>query len=152
MARGLKGNHQEIHLRSEIPIEARTKSKKQTCCQSILAVLGMDGSLGSHKMHRDFVAMGCAAGVSAAFVAPIGGVLFSIEEVASFWSSELTWRTFVCSAVAATTVRFVASTIVVSISTTLPAYLPTASLCSSCSLCAMLPLAANICWFANDAS
>jgi len=42
-----------------------------------------------------------AAGVSVAFGAPIGGVLFSLEEVSSYFPHKTMWRSFFCAVVAA---------------------------------------------------
>ncbi|PNT73292.1 chloride channel protein CLC-c [Brachypodium distachyon] len=54
---------------------------------------------------RDLITCGAAAGVTAAFRAPVGGVLFALEEAASWWRSALLWRTFSTTAVAAMVLR-----------------------------------------------
>ncbi len=41
-----------------------------------------------------------AAGVAAAFNAPVGGLLFAMEDLSSFWSKRLSWQVFFCSVVA----------------------------------------------------
>lgn len=59
----------------------------------------------NHADQRDFIAAGTAAGITAAFGAPVGGVLFALEETSTFWSRELTWRTFWACMIAAFTVN-----------------------------------------------
>jgi len=59
----------------------------------------------SDREQRDLVTTGAAAGVAAAFRAPVGGVLFALEEVTSWWRAQLTWRTFFTNAVVLVTVN-----------------------------------------------
>lgn len=76
----------------------------------IAALLGQGGSKRYHiswswlryfkndRDRRDLITCGAAAGVCAAFRAPVGGVLFALEEVASWWRSSLLWRAFFTTA------------------------------------------------------
>lgn len=49
---------------------------------------------------RDLVAIGAAAGFAAAFGAPIGGLLFSIEEASSFFDHSMFLKTLVATSIA----------------------------------------------------
>ncbi|KAF8399937.1 hypothetical protein HHK36_015808 [Tetracentron sinense] len=54
---------------------------------------------------RDLITCGAASGVCAAFRSPVGGVLFALEEVATWWRSALLWRTFFSTAVVVVVLR-----------------------------------------------
>lgn len=50
---------------------------------------------------REILSAAAAAGVSVAFGSPIGGVLFSLEEVSYYFPMKTLWRSFLCAMVAA---------------------------------------------------
>ena len=78
-------------------------------------LLGWDTSwtkfqdLRNDRSKRDFVTFGAAAGVTAAFQAPIGGIMFTLEEGASFWSTSLTFRAFFCALMTQLTYEIITS-------------------------------------------
>ncbi|KAF7965832.1 hypothetical protein HWV62_41252 [Athelia sp. TMB] len=55
---------------------------------------------------REIISAAAAAGVAVAFGAPIGGTLFSLEEVSYFFPPKVMWRSFFCAMIAAITLRF----------------------------------------------
>lgn len=55
---------------------------------------------------REVLSAAAAAGVAVAFGAPLGGVLFGLEEVAYFFPAKTLFRTFFCCIIAALTLKF----------------------------------------------
>ena len=55
---------------------------------------------------REVLSASAAAGVAVAFGAPIGGVLFSLEEVSYYFPPKTLFRTFFCCIVAALSLKF----------------------------------------------
>lgn len=54
---------------------------------------------------REILSAASAAGVAVAFGAPVGGVLFSLEEVSYFFPPKVMWRSFFCAMIAAITLK-----------------------------------------------
>lgn len=64
------------------------------------------------KDHRDFISAGAACGVTSAFSSPIGGLLFVMEEVATFFPVKLAWMVFVSCLACMFTMQLVNSYVV----------------------------------------
>ncbi|PRP82645.1 hypothetical protein PROFUN_09756 [Planoprotostelium fungivorum] len=65
--------------------------------------------LGLFREKRDFVAGGVSAGIAAAYGAPLGGLLFALEDSISFWKQTLIWRIFFTAVLCAFTMSFLLS-------------------------------------------
>jgi len=74
------------------------------CCGNIFSYLFPKYGRNEAKK-REILSAAAAAGVSVAFGAPIGGVLFSLEEVSYYFPYKTLWRSFFCAMVGALVVR-----------------------------------------------
>ncbi|KAF4637449.1 hypothetical protein G7Y89_g655 [Cudoniella acicularis] len=54
---------------------------------------------------REMLSVACSSGLSVAFGAPIGGVLFSYEEISTYFPRKVLWRAFLCSLFAAVVIK-----------------------------------------------
>ncbi|KAJ1678021.1 hypothetical protein EV182_004947 [Spiromyces aspiralis] len=75
------------------------------CCGNVLT-RPFPSLRGNESQKRQVLSAASAAGISVAFGAPIGGVLFSLEEVSYYFPAETMWRSFFCASVAAITLKF----------------------------------------------
>ena len=71
-----------------------------TCVGYLVGIRIPKYSENSRKL-RELLSAACASGLSVAFGAPIGGVLFSYEEISTYFPRKVLWRAFLCSLSAA---------------------------------------------------
>lgn len=75
-----------------------------TCVAYLVAML-LPKYRGNSRKLREMLAAGCSSGLSVAFGAPIGGVLFAYEEISTYFPRKVLWRAFICSLFAAMTLK-----------------------------------------------
>jgi len=71
-----------------------------TCVGHLVGMLFPKYRDNGRKM-RELLSATCSSGLSVAFGAPIGGVLFSYEEISTYFPREVLWKAFLCSLTAA---------------------------------------------------
>ncbi|XP_065058528.1 H(+)/Cl(-) exchange transporter 4-like [Rhopilema esculentum] len=76
------------------------------CCIGNVLVRLFPKYNSNEAKKREVISASAAAGVSVAFGAPIGGVLFSLEEVSYYFPMKTLWRTFFCALMAALTLGY----------------------------------------------
>ena len=74
------------------------------CCANIFMKL-FDGVNGNEARKRETLSAAAASGISVAFGSPIGGVLFSLEQLSYYFPDKTMWASFVCAMVAAVTLQ-----------------------------------------------
>ncbi len=74
------------------------------CCANLL--MKLSPSLNENEARkREVLSAAAAAGISVAFGSPIGGVLFSLEQLSYYFPDKTMWQSFVCAMVAAVTLQ-----------------------------------------------
>ncbi|KAL5340729.1 chloride channel [Aspergillus crustosus] len=74
------------------------------CCASVI-MKAFDSLNSNEARKREVLSAAAAAGISVAFGAPIGGVLFSLEQLSYYFPDKAMWQSFVCAMVAAVTLQ-----------------------------------------------
>ncbi|KAH8805673.1 chloride channel-like protein 3 [Xylogone sp. PMI_703] len=75
------------------------------CCCSNLFIKLFSSINGNEARKREVLSAAAAAGISVAFGSPIGGVLFSLEQLSYYFPDKTMWQSFVCAMTAAVTLQ-----------------------------------------------
>ncbi|KAH6654753.1 chloride channel [Truncatella angustata] len=70
------------------------------CCANLLIKL-FPSINGNEARKREVLSAAAASGISVAFGSPIGGVLFSLEQLSYYFPDKTMWQSFVCAMTAA---------------------------------------------------
>nr|KMM70802.1 LOW QUALITY PROTEIN: chloride channel protein 3 [Coccidioides posadasii RMSCC 3488] len=75
------------------------------CCCANIIMKPLDSLNHNEARKREVLSAAAAAGISVAFGSPIGGVLFSLEQLSYYFPDKTMWQSFVCAMVAAVTLH-----------------------------------------------
>ncbi|KAF8813918.1 Cl-channel protein [Phlegmacium glaucopus] len=89
-----------LAIASGLSVGKEGPSVHVACCIGSLVAGLFDNFRRSQSKTREIVTAASAAGVAVAFGSPIGGVLFSIEEMSHTFSTKMLWRSMFCALVA----------------------------------------------------
>lgn len=76
------------------------------CCANVFMKLFSPSVINANEARkRETFSAAAASGISVAFGSPIGGVLFSLEQLSYYFPDKTMWASFVCAMVAAVTLQ-----------------------------------------------
>lgn len=75
------------------------------CCCANIIMKPFESLSQNEARKREILSAAAASGISVAFGSPIGGVLFSLEQLSYYFPDKTMWQSFVCAMVAAVTLQ-----------------------------------------------
>ncbi|KAL5523651.1 hypothetical protein ACEPAG_7824 [Sanghuangporus baumii] len=103
MTLALKSLTLPLVIASGLSVGKEGPSVHVACCIGYVVARLFKGFAQSQGKMREMITAASAAGVAVAFGSPIGGVMFSIEEMSHTFSIKTMWRSFFCALVATVT-------------------------------------------------
>ncbi|RKF73690.1 H exchange transporter 3 [Golovinomyces cichoracearum] len=76
-----------------------------SCCCAEIFMKFFENTNQNEARKREVISAAAAAGISVAFGSPIGGVLFSLEQLSYYFPDKTMWQSFVCAMTGAVTLQ-----------------------------------------------